>query len=324
MGSGPSTTQNGTTSQVSNQSPWAPQVPYLKNAFSQAQDAYDKNMAAGPYTGDYVAAPNQDQYDQNGNAINFANGAGANAVTGQLGAGSTLTGMGIGASGAGIAGLQGATGPNALGNTIQGAQQVASGFDVPGAVSAAMQSANQEAADNTLPSLYRGAAAGGNINSDRTALATGVVQRGLAQQAAGLSAQLQNQNYQTGLTTAQNQNQQTIQGNSALLNGGNQSSSVGNTATTSGMNSEATNAALGSGAANANQQLDQSTLNNALAQWTGNQNFDYNNLNSLMQIISGKYGGTTTTNGTTSGTTQTNPSLLQNLSSGAGILGSLI
>ncbi len=324
MGSGPSTTQNGTTSQVAVQSPWAPQVPYLKSAFKNAQEAYDANMAAGPYTGDYVAAPNAAQYDQNGRAIDFANGAGSNAVAGQLGAGSTLTGMGIGASGAGIAGLQGATGPNALGNTISGAQQVAGGFNVPGAVQAAMQSANQEASDSTLPSLYRGAAAGGNINSDRTALAQGVVQRGLAQQAAGLSSQLQNQNYQTGLQTALNQNQQNIVGSAQLGSLGNQMSSLGNSATSSGMNSEALNAALGSGAANANQQLDQSTLNNALAKWTGNQNFDFNNLSQLMSIIKGNYGGTTTTNGTTSGTTQQNPSLLQNLSSGVGILGSLI
>ncbi len=321
MGSGSSTTTD--QSKAENTAPWAAQAPYLKQAFKAAQDAYTKAQSGGPYTGDYVAAPNADQYAQNQSALNFANGAGQGAVGQQLNTGTTLTGLGTGATGSAISGLEGATSGDTLGRTISGANQVAAGFDIPGQVAASMRDANTEAANNTLPSLYRGAAATGNINSDRTALAEGVVKSGLANKAADLSASLRNSTYGTGLTTAQQDTAQKLSGNTALGSLGNTAAALGTGATSAGVANAGAVNQMGSGAADANQKLSQDVINNNLAKYQGNQAFDWGNLSNLMSVIGGKNWGSQGTS-TSLGTVQNNPSLLQNLSSLFGLGGSLI
>jgi hypothetical protein len=55
MGDGPSKTET----KAENTDPWAPQQPYLLDAFKNAQGAYDTNTAQGAYGGDYVAAPHR-------------------------------------------------------------------------------------------------------------------------------------------------------------------------------------------------------------------------------------------------------------------------
>ena len=194
--SGNSTTT--TKADDSSTTPWAPQQGYLLGAFSDANNLYNQSMATGPYTGNYVAAPTQDQYDQYGNLINYANGAGAGTVSSLANNGASMYGAGAGGVDGALSNLttQASTDPTA--NAISDAQKYEPGFDIPGSVQAAMQSANTEAADSTLPNLYRGADATGNINSDRTAIADGVVRGQLANTAAGLSAQMQNNTYQAG------------------------------------------------------------------------------------------------------------------------------
>jgi hypothetical protein len=80
---------------------------------------------------------------------------------------------------------------------------------------------------------------------------------------------------------------------------------------------------MGQAGANANQALDQSNLNNSIAQWQGNYNFPWMNLQNLMGIVGGQqWGGQSS--GSTTGTSQVTPSLLSSIGSGVGILGSLL
>ena len=101
---------------------------------------------------------------------------------------------------------------------------------------------------------------------------------------------------------------QTLQGNSALGSSITGENTVGN---------------LGVSGANGDNSLNQSVLTNSLDQFNGTNNFDWSQLQNLMNIIGGKsWGGTTT--GTETQNAQTNPSLLSTIGAINGITGSLI
>lgn len=314
MGSGSSTN----TSQQTSNAPWAPQQGYITGAFQDAQNQYNQNMAQGAYSGNYVAPTNQAEYDANNNAITQAQGN-QGAVTGATQAASGQIGTGLAGATSALSGLGTAASTDPTASNIADAQQYASGLNIPGQVQAAMQGANQEAADSTLPNLYRGAAASGNINSDRTAISQGVVQRGLAQQAAGLTAQLGNSAYQTGIGQASTDNAQQLQALSQQGSLGSNLASTGQAGVTSGVNNQGALDTQASGGAQGNQALDQSNLNNNIQQYNGNQNFGWQQLQNLNGIVGTPKG----TQGTTTGTTQQDPSLLSTLGSATGVLGSL-
>lgn len=308
------------TQQQSSTSPWAPQQGYLLGAFGDAQNLYNQDTASGPYTGNYVATANPEQTQSYTDAYNFGTGGYNTANTVLGGVGSDLSnGASNTQSAASALGNYGST--NQTGNLTNTASQIASGFNVPGEVANSMLAANQEAADSTLPSLYRGAAASGNLNSDRTAISDGVVRQGLAEQAANLGASLQNSAYSTGLSTAQNQNSQQL---SALANAGslgNAQTSAGLNAAGTGLNAGASSASTAEGGANGLNALTQLGLTNALDQFNGTNNYGWTQLSNLMNIIGGKSWGSNTTQ---TGTTQSNPSGLSTAGSVLGLLGSII
>lgn len=310
---------SGNSSQTqSSSAPWQPQQSYLLGAFGDAQNLYNQDTASGAYTGDYVAPGTTNQYAADNQAYNYGSTTGydtANALTNAAGS-LTSTGTNNATTATNALNAYGTT--NQTGNIVNNANQIASGFNVPGAVQNAMLSANQEAANVTLPNLYAGAAATGNINSDRTAVSQGVVQQGLAEQAANLSAQMQNSAYSTGLSTATTdaQNQ-----NSALANAGylsNGMTSQGLSGYTSGLNDANTAATMAQTGANGAQTLNQDADTNSLDQFNGTNNYDWTQLQNLFNIVGSKQGST----GTSS--TTTTPSTLSTIGSGLGILGSLI
>lgn len=305
----------GKQQSTSNSQPWSVQQPYLENAFKQAQSAYDNQTKQGAYSGDYVAAPNANQYTAANTQFNTAMGQSTanNAAIGNQAY--NLMGTGNAATGGALAGYGNfLAGNNAQGLTDQ-ANAIAKGFDVQGAVDSATRIATRNAAENVLPSLYRGAAAGGNLNSDRTALAEGVVNRGLQENAQGLAASLMNQNYQTGLSAAQGLNSQNLSALGAL-------GSIGQSLGQSGLNALSTNinnsGAIANQAqegANTVQQLDQSKLTNDIQKFSEQQNFPWQALQNYMGIVGGQNWG-----GTTNSTTTTNPS---GWSIAGGLLGGL-
>lgn len=298
--------------------PWAPQQGYLKDAFAAAQSTYDKNMQAGPYGGDYVAAPSQQQYGAYGNAVTQGyNAQGFNNGMMSLGANNAAAG----ASGAGSAmgGLL-AQGGDQTQNNIDKANAYAAGMDIPGAVQAAMRDANRNASENVLPGIDRAAAASGGINSDRAALAQGVVQRGLAEKAGDLSATMRNAAYTSGLQNAQQAN--SLQNGALSAAGGLGAGllSAGNGAQDAGIDNQTGLNANITGGANGATELDQAKLNNLMAQYQGKTGFGWSQLNNMMGVVGSQNWGNTQ-QGTT--TTQQNPSLLQNIGSGIGIASAL-
>jgi len=321
MGGGSSTQQQQNGTQVQTSSPWSVQTPYLKSAFQNAQNLYNTNTAQGPYSGDYVAPTNQNEYNAANNQYGTAMGSSTDANNTLYRTGSSLLPGGVGGTYGALSGLNNFANSDQTGNNINSAQRYASGFDVPGQVGAAMQSGLQTAADSTLPSLYRAGAAGGNINSDRTAVSDGVVRQGLAQQAAGLTASLNNSNYQNGLSTAENDNAQKLQGLSQLGSLGSNMTQMGTNDLSTGINNQGSINNQANAGSQGVQSLDQSTLNNAMDKFNGNQNFGWQQLQNLMGIVGGRsWGGTTVGNTSSNSSTQTNPSLMSSIGSilGAG------
>jgi hypothetical protein len=302
--------------------PWKVQQPYLTDAFKQAQDLYNKNSATPGYQGDFTAGQNPNQaniqkgaYDYfTGNATGMANEI-QNAASGlaQTGAG------GLTNTASGLYGI--ATGDSA-GNNIANAQRYASGLDLDALTNAATYGARRQAAEGDIPNLYRAAAASGNLNSDRTALAQGVVERGLAENAQNIRSQLGADAYNTGLQMAQGDQAQALQAYNAAGSQYDQAIARGSGGLTDAFNLQTQ--ALGNAYDYASQQQQgtQQDLTNAVQKYNYAEQRPYDLLNNYYSIIGSQnwgQNGTSTTNSTTTST----PSPLQVAGGVLGGLGSL-
>lgn len=92
-------------------------------------------------------------------------------------------------------------------SNIDAANQYADNPQFSGMVAAAMRDAQRTVGEDVLPNLYRGASAGGNLNSSRTAISDGLVRRGLAEKSADVSANMRGQAWQQGLQIAEDARQ---------------------------------------------------------------------------------------------------------------------
>jgi hypothetical protein len=281
MGSG----EKQTTETQKTTAPWWPQQGYLTGAWDSAQQIYNNLDKRGPYQGNFVAAPNADQYDQNKRALEFVNGQGSDYLRQLIGAGGSLAKSGLQFTNDAAAGLKAFNSSDRIGNAINDANRVRSGFDVPGAVRAAMADAQYQASTDTLPSLYRGASATGNLNSDRTALSEGVVRGRLADSAANISANLNNSLFDRGLSASQQGSAQLLQSLSQLGSLGGSAANTGIGAINSGIGRATDLYDLGAKASGSTQKLDQSKIDNDLAKFNNVNDFYWNNLRNLYGIV---------------------------------------
>jgi hypothetical protein len=170
-----------------------------------------------------------------------------------------------------------------------------------------MLPALQQARDITMPGIEQNAAIGGNTNSSRTGIADGLVQRGLAEQSAGLGATLRNAAYTHGLDLASG-NANT--GNQQKLGALSTEGSLGNTAAGTGVNagtaSVANQGALSSEASTGGAGLtaaQQAILDNQQQQFQAKTSDPFAALKNYMGVVGGTNWGSST-NGT-SNTTST-------------------
>jgi hypothetical protein len=306
---------------------WQPQVGALTQAFGGAQNAYNQQLAMGPYTGDYFAAPNATQYGAIDQATNFAQGNAANVGNNQINQGQgLLSNYGTGTNSANA--LYNFGSANQTQNNINTANQYAQNPYIDQMVSAATQG-GRNAAENTVPNLYRAAAASGNINSDRAALAQGVVERGLAENAQDISATMRGNMWNQGLNQANTQNQQQL---GALSNAGSLGANLGGAGSgmmSQGITDQQNLSNLYSGAGSALNSLNQSFLDNSLAKYQGAIQNSWDPVNRLYGVAgANNWGSTNTTNSTGfSMAPQLNqsssPGALGIAGAGLGILGSV-
>jgi hypothetical protein len=304
---------------------WQPQVGALTTAFGGATQAYNDQLARGPYTGDYVAAPNQTQYDAYGQAANFGS---ANGGVGQQ---QINTGQGLlknyNTAGNAAGALYNFGNQDQTQSNIATANAYAQNPYISGAVEAATRDA-RSAANKASTNLYRNAAGTNNLNSDRAALIQGEIDSNLAENAQNISASMRNNAFTTGLGTALTENSQ---GLGALSNAGSMATNLGQAGSgmlSQGINDQTNLSNLYSTAGSGLNALQQSILNNNLAKYQGANADAWSPVQNLYNIAgASNWGSTQNTSGTSIGISpvqnQQRPGALSYLGAGLGMAGSI-
>lgn len=322
--------QDTTSQQSSNTSPWAPQANALTDAFSNAQTAYGKSSGATAPT-DFTAQMTPAQLATFNSMLGYGN-ANSGVPGAEASAGASMTGAGSSATSGALSALGGfnpatANNPQTL---IDQANKYVDGQNIDGQVSAAMLPAMQQVRDATLPQMTSAAAGTGNINSSSAGVggtAQGVVERGLAEQAAGLGSSMRGQAFGQGLNLASSN---ANSNNTAMLDALLGRASAGTTAASAGggLTSDSVNNAGGifniANAGGAGQQgADQANLTNQQQQYQSKVSSPYDSLNGLMGIIGQNNWGSQSTGSGTSTTTST-PSAWQVIGGLMSSAGSLV
>jgi hypothetical protein len=285
-------------SQTQASEPWAEQKPYLTEGFANAKIEYDKAAALGNYQGQYTANTNPFQTQGYNGAAQFAQGQGMNA-SGQMlqsGMGNMQYGNQYGVNAQAQYGqLQGSDPTQAI---IGAAGQYANNPYMDSMVDAASRDVNRNLNEQQLTGLDLAASGSGNMNSSRTGVAQGIMQRGASDQIGDISAQLRGGAYNNGLNMGQSQYNQNINqqmnANGQLLTAGNYGLNATGQGLNAGYNAQDATATAGAGL----QNLDQNQINGSMAQFNNNQNNGLNLAGKYQSLINGNFGSTSTSTGT--------------------------
>lgn len=300
-----------TTSNSSQTNPWSVQEGYLKQIFGQAQSAYDKaNANAANAPTNFVAQFDPSLIGVYNKMIGYANDpTAANAATN----------AGINLSNTGTTGVQGALSglsnfqPQGNASSIAAdAATLASNPYTSGMVTAAMRDATRAANEAVLPQISRNAALSGNTDSTRTAIQQGIVQRGLAEKAADVSANLQGSAYNQGIQTAAGlnttNNAQRLQALQSQGSIGNSAAATGAGSLTSGNNILQSLMNMGMVGGQGLTSGAQANLDNQLQAYNFGQTSPWTALNNYYGIVgANNWGSSSTETGSTntSGTSNT-------------------
>jgi hypothetical protein len=330
-----SQTQNTNYGSNSTSGPgYGPQQNFLQSIFGQLPSALQTSQGAQlPQNFTAGMTPQQLQIAQG--EVGAGQGLAGNGGT-LAGAGTTAAGQGYQGASSALQSLLGfnPAATNNTSNVINGANAYVNGMNIPQMVQGDMAAANANAAETTLPGLQQGMAGSGNVNSSRNGLAQGLVQSNLANQAAGLAANLQGTGYNTGagLTEQQLQsnNANALSALTGGLYGGTGLGTSGALGATEGTNNAANAFGMQNQGAGMQQQNNQLGLTNQLQQYLYGTQSPFLPLQEAMGIGGGYNWGTNSSvngfqNSNGRGTTnqQQNPSALSLIGSGLGIFGSL-
>jgi hypothetical protein len=280
--------------------PWAPQAAALQTAFNGAGGALSQASGATAPT-DFTA-----QMDPAAIAAfkqMVAQGGNLSVPNAQAATGEALMGAGTSGVQGALTGLGGynAANTNNTQTQIDAANKYVAGQDVDAQVRNAMLQATQTARDVTLPGINQNAAAGGNVNSSRTGIAEGMVQRGLAQQSADLGSTLRNKAFSDGLALSNNTNQANNQQNlGALAAQGQIGNQAAGTGVSAGTQSVANQGALTSEMAAGGAGLtaaQQAILDNQQQQYQSKVSAPFDPLKQYMSVVGSNNWGSAT-NGT--------------------------
>ena len=279
--------------QTSTSAPWKEQQPYLTSGFQQGQTALNQALATPSYTGDFTAAFTPDQQ----NAFNliraYSQGTGSNIAD-------TVT----------QAGLQGIQNNGAYGSNAQGVYDkfLTDGTDsiIANANKYADNPALQGQIDSAIADVKRGlgidtanlnanASGNGTINSSRTGLTEAALNRDAMTTAGNIATNLRSAAYNNGLNLASSDRINSLTG---ALNANNE---VGNAAS-QGLDFAKTGYDLSNqnnqnilDIGNQQQTQAQNEITGELNKNNYLTNQDLDLIGKYMSIVSGNYGGTTST-----------------------------
>ena len=322
---GSSKSSNSTTwsTGTENTSPWDAQAGYIKNAFDKAQSAYNTTMQNGPYSGDFVAQgddKNTAAYDQ---AFKFGTDATNNGyvqnlfnqANGWLNNGSDTMNFGVN-------GLKSLSGDQTQ-HIIDNAGKYADNRYISDAVKSAMFDANRNAAEGDVPNLYRAAAGYNALNSDRAALSQGVIDRGLAEKAANISADMRYSAYNSGLDRAAGEinNQRGVFNN--LAGFGQSQAAMGAQGIQQGIDNQSRLNQMSAAGAEGLRSLRQADLDNGIAKYQAQTNFPWEALKNYYSVVGDKSWGGSRTWNSYGEENKKETSTASPLSTAGGILGSV-
>jgi hypothetical protein len=299
------TTQN--TSGTSQTSPWDPQAQALQSGFGYAQDAFSQAQDA-PRPTDFVAQYSPEALAAYSQMLGYGTSGVPGIAGASTGAGSSLLGAALPAYAQGLYGLSNFNPQTSTANVLSAAGQYSQNPDVQGMIDASTRDARRAVSEQVLPQIERSAALSGNINSNRTGIAQGIVQRGLADQVGDISAQIRSGLYSQGLGLGLNQGQTADAQRLAALQGATQGALGGATA---GVNANTAGVTQAGGLYNiANAGITgqlagaQAPLSNQLAQYQFGTQSPFDAANNYWNLVGKQmYGQNTSSTGTTTGTT---------------------
>lgn len=201
---------SGSTKTTSNESfdsgPSSWQKPYLDQSFGGAQDAYNASKGTGYYDGDTYAGMSPEAKKAMQQLSQYATGTGLGTANQMSAIGTNLSGYSDKAGGMVDRYLAMAEEDPTQSN-IDAAQKYAANPYMEGQIDAVGRDIRRNLTEEILPNIDRSASAGGNINSSRAGIASGIAQRGAADNLADVSSQMRGQAYDRGLTLAQTDRQ---------------------------------------------------------------------------------------------------------------------
>ena len=308
-----------TTTSSSQTNPWAPQSDQLKFAFGEARDAYGQaSQAQAP--DNFVAGYTPDQLSAFGKMLGYGTNTNAAATSQNVGQG--LSDMGLAGVGAGMDALKRWAPTNTPQNTVAAASLYGNNPYTQGMVDAAMRGAQRSVTENVLPQISRNAQAGGNVNSNRTAIQEGIVGRGYQDAYADTASKLMGDLYSQGLTTAAQQqygaDAMSLNRAQALTNAGNVAAGYGVNALGQSVNQQGNLFDIANKGIAGQYGAAQADLNNQIAQYQSGVSSPFAPLNSFWNIIgSNNWGNSSRGTNTTTST----PSRMSSIGQGVGVLG---
>lgn len=302
------TTKTGTTQQQQQVNPWDAQSPFLQQAFSGASNALGQTNASlsGFAPGQLAAFSSMLGYG-------LGNGGVASS---SANAGGALTGAGANATGQGLYGLSNFTPGNTPSAVMDAANQYMNNPNTQGMIDAATLDARRAVNEGAMPQIERNANLSGNVNSNRTGIAQGIVERGLGDTVANTSANIRGQQFNTGLQAALSQL------------GGNDTNRLGALTALTGGGTNAVGTGVGANTGSVAQQGGlYGIANQGIAGQTQVAQAPFTSLQDFMNIIGsqnwGSSGTGTSTSTGTSNTTKT-PSMLDTIGKIGGMGSSLM
>lgn len=303
-----------TTNEKFDSGPSSFQKPYLNQAFGSAQDIYNRQGKTPFYQGELYAGMSPEARAALDSMRGFATGTGLNSASQVSQIGQNLAGYSNRAGGM-IDDYVSMSTPEALTAT---ANKFANDPFLQQRIDAAAGDVTRNLSENVLPSIDRAASAGGNINSSRAGIASGIAQRGAQTDIANIGARMRSEAFDRGLGLAQGAAESRLSASRAFGDLGAQ-----------GISALGRGAELGYGAfdrinqAGAIEQADrQGRLDADYRRWEGEDSREWDMLSRYYDIVGRNQWGQSGTSSSKSKAKQSGGVLSGLLSAGLGIAGS--
>ena len=290
---------------------WKTAMPFHQQALGGIGGIAGQDLS---YNGQRVADLNPYQSGSANFLGNFTNNTGnyANSMM-NAGAGSLAQ---SGAVGSNYADIYGRSSMDPTQQIIGQAGAYANNPYVDGLIDASGRDVTRQLNEQQLPSLARGAVAGGNLNSSRTGVESAIAQRGAQDRLADISSGIRSQFFGKGLDMAQgqyNQNLSNMMGaNAGLMNAGQYGAGL----IGAGQQFAGNNFNQGQAAGGVFQNQDQNVIGGNMA----NFNESWQNPLSVYQALSGAAGNT---QAKTAAGVSTQPSIASQIGGGLMAAGSM-